>query len=98
MPKRSIDLTERHEQLVERQLRSGRYNSAGEVVGAGLRLLERQEEEDSLRLERLRREVTAGFEAIAADDYVELGPNELAKLVAELGLRAADKVGRRDDA
>lgn len=98
MPKRSIDLTEQDEQWVDRQLRSGRYNSAGEVVGAGLRLLERQEEEDSLRLERLRQEVAAGFAAIDEGDCIELGPDELAKLVAASGLRAADKLGRRDDA
>jgi antitoxin ParD1/3/4 len=97
MPRRTIELTERHEQLVERALRSGRYGSAGEVVGAGLRLLERQEEEDALRLGRLRQEVTAGFAAVDMGDYVEIGSEDLAKLIAELGLRAG-AASKRDDA
>jgi antitoxin ParD1/3/4 len=36
----SIALSEHYEKFIKRQLESGRYNNASEVVRAGLRLLE----------------------------------------------------------
>jgi len=40
----SFALNEHYEKFIKKQLESGRYNNASEVVRAGLRLLEDQEE------------------------------------------------------
>ncbi|PSH69219.1 type II toxin-antitoxin system ParD family antitoxin [Phyllobacterium brassicacearum] len=40
----SIALNEHYEQFIKKQLESGRYNNASEVVRAGLRMLEDYEE------------------------------------------------------
>lgn len=40
----SFALNEHHERFIKKQLESGRYNNASEVVRAGLRLLEDQED------------------------------------------------------
>ncbi len=40
----SIALSERYEQFIRKQLESGRYNNASEVVRAGLRMLEDYED------------------------------------------------------
>ena len=57
---RSFALGEHFERLIEEQVRSGRFNNASEVVRAGLRLLEDQEEERTLRLQELRERIVEG--------------------------------------
>lgn len=44
MPMASIALNEHYERFIRKQLESGRYNNASEVVRAGLRMLEDFEE------------------------------------------------------
>ena len=44
MPTRNINLTEHFNAFVERQVSSGRYSSASEIVREALRLLEEQEQ------------------------------------------------------
>lgn len=57
---RSFALGEHFERLIEEQVRSGRFNSASEVVRAGLRLLEDQEQRRELRLQELRGRIAEG--------------------------------------
>ncbi|QRM44944.1 type II toxin-antitoxin system ParD family antitoxin [Rhizobium sp. BG4] len=57
----SIALSEHYERFIKKQLESGRYNNASEVVRAGLRLLEDYEDG---REQWLRDEVTARFDEI----------------------------------
>ena len=45
MPTRNINLTEHFDRFVERQVSSGRYSNASEIVREALRLLEEQEQE-----------------------------------------------------
>ena len=54
MPTRNINLTEPLDRFVERQLSSGRYTNASEIVRAALRLLEDQEHERQAKLKALR--------------------------------------------
>jgi antitoxin ParD1/3/4 len=55
----SIALNEHYEQFIKKQLESGRYNNASEVVRAGLRLLEDYED---TREKWLRDEVVSRFD------------------------------------
>jgi antitoxin ParD1/3/4 len=57
----SVALGNHFESFVRDQLQSGRFNNASEVVRAGLRLLEEQEQRKQLELEALRTEIAAGL-------------------------------------
>ena len=66
MPTRNVVLTDHQAHLVEQLVTSGRYQNASEVLREGLRLVERREEEDALRLSALRRATEAGIADIEA--------------------------------
>lgn len=57
----SVALGARFETFVKRQLAGGRYNNASEVVRAGLRLLEDEEQRNALKLADLRQAIKAGL-------------------------------------
>jgi antitoxin ParD1/3/4 len=62
----SLSLTPEVEQAIEEQVRSGRYQSASEVVQEALRLLkERDRTLNEKRLEELRQKIAVGTEQIA---------------------------------
>lgn len=56
----SVALSDHFETFVRDQVRSGRFNNASEVVRAGLRLLEDQEQRRCTELSALRAEIAAG--------------------------------------
>ena len=61
MPTRNIVLTDHQARLLEQLVTSGRYQNASEVLREGLRLVERRESEDEMRLTRLRDAVNVGL-------------------------------------
>lgn len=69
MPTRNVVLTEHQAMLVEQLVSSGRYQNASEVLREGLRLVEKREAEDSLRLQALKNSVMAGFDDIQAGRF-----------------------------
>ncbi len=62
----SVALGTYFETFIRDQVQSGRFNNVSEVVRAGLRLLEEQEERKQLELEALRAEIAAGRASGAA--------------------------------
>ena len=67
----SYSLGVHFETFVRRQLKSGRFASASEVVREGLRLMEEREAEREARLEGLRAEIARGRTSgpgVAADE------------------------------
>ena len=58
----NVSLTEELEKLVQQKVESGRYTSASEVIRAGLRLLEQEDELRETRLAAVRAEVRAGID------------------------------------
>ncbi|MSQ49443.1 MAG: type II toxin-antitoxin system ParD family antitoxin [Betaproteobacteria bacterium] len=81
----SVALSEHFEHFVRKQVSSGRFNNASEVVRAGLRLLEDQEKQAALQLSALRAAIAAGLASgpgIPADEVFD-------RLKAKY--RAADK-------
>jgi antitoxin ParD1/3/4 len=66
MPTRNVVLTDHQAALLEQLVSSGRYQNASEVLREGLRLVERREEEDALRLAALRSAVQIGVADIEA--------------------------------
>ena len=72
MPTRNINLTEHFDQFVGRQVSTGRYGNASEIVREALRLLEDQEREREAKLKSLRRAAKQGFDEIDRGDGIVL--------------------------
>ncbi len=89
MPTRNINLTDHLDDFVEERVASGAYQNASEVVREGLRLLEQRDQENTLRLRRLREAAEVGFADIDAGRYRDVSPDELEDFVAEVGRRAS---------
>ena len=57
----SVALSPHFESFIQKQIKSGRYNNASEVVRAGLRLLEDEHARAKLQHEELRAAIAAGL-------------------------------------
>lgn len=64
----SVALSPHFESFVKQQVTAGRFNNVSEVVRAGLRLLEDQEQLQSLKLQELRSAIEAGAASGAGMD------------------------------
>jgi antitoxin ParD1/3/4 len=64
MPTRNINLTEHFDEFIKRQVSSGRYSNASEIVREALRLLEEKEQGRQARLKALRQAAKQGFDEI----------------------------------
>jgi antitoxin ParD1/3/4 len=64
MPTRNVVLTDHQEEVIEALVDSGRYRSASEVLGEGLRLVEQRVAEEATKLEGLREAAETGFSAL----------------------------------
>ena len=82
----NVPLTKEIEEFVRRKVESGRYSSATEVIHAGFRLLEREDEFSDTRLAAIRARVEEGIEQA---ERGELGDDEEA--VARVKKRAVAK-------
>ena len=71
MPTRNVVLTDHHEEVIDRLVKSGRYQNASEVLREGLRLVEQREAEDAAKLKRLRKAAGAGFGALDRGEFKE---------------------------
>ena len=70
----SISLTEHQQEFVQTLVASGRYHGVSEVVRAGLRLLEDEEERRAAERHRLRAGVEAGLADIEAGRVTDFDP------------------------
>jgi antitoxin ParD1/3/4 len=67
----NVSLTPELEQLIEQKVKGGMYNSASEVIRAGLRLLQEQDELRQIRLRELKQEVKKGLDQIDRGEIVD---------------------------
>jgi antitoxin ParD1/3/4 len=72
------------ENFVQERIASGRSRSAEEVIAAGLRLLQEQDENALTALEELRAKIAVGMEQAERGGLVD-GPAAFAKLRRRLG-------------
>ena len=61
MPTRNVVLTDHQTDFDEQLVNSGRYQNASEVLREGLRLVERRDAEDKIRLAALRKAARIGI-------------------------------------
>ena len=91
----NVSLTPELEKLVNDKVKSGRYNSASEVVREGLRLLQDQDELRRIRTDELRREIMLGVDQIRNGQYTEINTEqelvEFGERIIERGLARAAK-------
>lgn len=74
------------EALVKRQLTSGKYQNAIEVILAGIKLLEQQEDIYQGRLQNLQQEARIGWEASQQGEVVD-GVTAMAQIRANVRSR-----------
>lgn len=67
----NVSLSPELELLIEQKVKSGMYNSASEVIRAGLRLLQEQDELKQVRLHELKLEVRKGLAQINRGEVVD---------------------------
>ena len=65
----NVHLTPELEQLVQGKVKSGRYNSASEVVREALRLLE-QDEVFTFRKDQIRKQIEEGWQSAKRGEFV----------------------------
>lgn len=86
MPTRNINLTAHYDEFVVKQLDSGRFKNASEVVRAGLSLLEKSEQESAAKLEALRDISARGLAAYERGDFTRIEDEAgLERFFEELG-------------
>ncbi|NOT46267.1 MAG: type II toxin-antitoxin system ParD family antitoxin [Acidobacteria bacterium] len=88
----NVSLTPELEKLVNDKVKSGRYNSASEVIREGLRLLQDHDELKRIRLDELRREIMLGVEQIKNGQYTLV---ETEQELVEFGERIFSKAKAR---
>jgi antitoxin ParD1/3/4 len=67
------------EEFVQRQLANGKYQTAVEVIVAGVKLLEQQEDIYQGRLQDLQRDALLGWEAAQRGEVAD-GPTAMAQI------------------
>jgi antitoxin ParD1/3/4 len=88
MPARKIHLTDRYDDFVEEQVKSGRFDSASDVIRAGLDLLQQQTHGEQHLLDLLRALAAEGFDQLDQGKGIMLdGRQELATYIGRLGKR-----------
>jgi antitoxin ParD1/3/4 len=96
MPTRNINLTERYDKFVQKQVNAGRFRNASEVMRAGLHLLEQQTREEQHKLALLRALAAEAYEQLDQGEGLALdGSKQIARKIAGLGKRAAANVKSR---
>jgi antitoxin ParD1/3/4 len=81
----NVSLTPHLEAFIHQTVRSGRYQSASEMVRTALRLLEEREQERLAKLEWLRREIQKGLDSGPATPMTQEDWDELKRRARERG-------------
>lgn len=84
----TVTLPAELEELVKARVESGQYNSSGEVIREGLRLLEEKDMLRQIKLDQLRKDLAIGIEAA---DRGELAPLDVDAIIAEGHQRLAER-------
>jgi antitoxin ParD1/3/4 len=69
MPTRNVVITNQQSTMIDRLVKSGRYQNASEVLRQGLRLVQQRDAEDDAKLVALRKAAQVGIDDIEAGRY-----------------------------
>lgn len=84
----NISLTPELEQLVNDKVGTGMYQTASEVIREGLRLLRERDQ----RLEALRRDLRAGFEAVERGEFTAYDESNIKELAERVKARGRKRL------
>ncbi|MGD0775516.1 MAG: type II toxin-antitoxin system ParD family antitoxin [Candidatus Solibacter sp.] len=79
----NVPLTPELKQLVENKVKSGRYQSASEVIGEALRLLEMRDQAFTLRRDEIGSQIEEGWHAAKRGELAD-GDHVFDRMDAEL--------------
>lgn len=79
----NVHLTPELEQMVQNKVKSGRYNSASEVMREALRLMDERDQLKAMQKEELRKKIAAGLKSLEEGRGVD-GEEFFAQMEAEL--------------
>jgi antitoxin ParD1/3/4 len=87
----NVHLTPELERMIQSKVKTGRYNSASEVMREALRLMDERDQVKAIQKEELRKKIAAGLRSLEEGKGVD-GEAVFARLEAELGeeIRAED--------
>jgi antitoxin ParD1/3/4 len=94
MPTRNVVLTDHHEKVIDRLVKSGRYQNASEVLRDGLRLVEQRDAFEAAKLAALQEAAAAGFRDIDEGRFQDIADDNLEQVIGGLGRQASDRVRR----
>jgi len=96
MPTRNVVLTQHHEEIIDGLVKSGRYQNASEVLREGLRMIERRERLETVKLEALTAAAQHGFTDIAEGRFVDVADDGLDDFISALGRKAQARFAKPD--
>jgi antitoxin ParD1/3/4 len=67
----NVHLTSELEKLVHNKVKTGRYNSASEVVREALRLLEEHDHIRKMRMQEIRKKIDEGWESLQRGEGID---------------------------
>lgn len=94
MPTRNISLTPEQDAFVDDVVEAGEYQNASEAVRDALRALQQRREQDRLKLELLRAQISLGVQALDRGDATEVDPAELESHLRGLAIPKAKRASR----
>lgn len=89
MATRNVVLSPSQHEMVESLVKSGRYQNASEVLREGLRLVEREQAEETAKIAVLRQAAEQGWSDLASGRFDDVDDESLDDFVGQLGIRAA---------
>lgn len=87
MATRNVVLGQHQHEFVDSLVQSGRYQNASEVLREGLRLLEREEAQETAKLAALQQAAAKGWEDLAAGRFDDVDDDALDEFLAQLSRR-----------
>jgi antitoxin ParD1/3/4 len=88
----NISLTPELEQLVTDKVKSGMYRTSSEVIREGLRLLKERDQ----RLQALRMDIGAGFEAVNRGEFTDYDQSNVQELARQVRARGRKRLAKEE--
>lgn len=91
----NVSLTPTLEELVQRKVATGFYNSASEVIREALRLLEERDELRKMRLGTLRKEISVALDQLERGEVSEYDDRLLNTLAADIKAKGRKRLAAK---
>jgi antitoxin ParD1/3/4 len=86
----NVHLTAELERLVHKKVKTGRYNSASEVVREALRLMEEHDSIRTAEIAQIRKRIDAGLASLDRGEGVD-GERFMGRLISSLDAKSAKR-------